>query len=389
MTPTKVYIENLRALAAKNRVIANRGGTRSGKTYSLLCLFVVIALKKNKRIDIVSESFPHLKRGAIRDIDDILDSEGLVDGNEYELNKTDKEYRFRSGSVIRFFSADDWGKVKGPGRDILFINECNRIPYEVYRQLAVRTRETIFLDWNPDSEFWFELHGIEGRSNTAVIHSTYLDNPFLGKEQIAEIESNKDDTEWWKVYGLGQTGNHEGLVFKRWTLVDNIPEGAKHIGIGLDFGFTQDPTAIVDVYLHNGELWIDELCYLRGMTNDKIADELRGRKGDIIADSAEMKSIMEIRQYGIRNIQPAEKGPDSVRLGIQILQRYKMNITKKSLNLVYELRNYKWKEDKITGEKKNKPVDKFNHLVDGLRYVAVNKLYNKPKPQGVRVAKMI
>lgn len=380
MELTYVYRENLKAWLGGYRVIANKGGTRSGKTYSLVSLFITIAISNPKKrvIDIVSESLPHLKRGAINDIEDILNAEGLQPGRDYEVNQTDHTYTFTTGTVIRLFSADDWGKVKGSRRDILFINECNRIEYEIYRQLAVRTTECIFLDWNPDAEFWYEIKGIETREGTTTVHSTYKDNPFLSKAQIEEIESNKDDENWWKVYGLGQTGRAVGIIYSRWQQVDNVPAGATLIARGLDFGFTNDPTALVDVYKYDGKLWLDERCYRTGMTNDMIASELRGLSGWTIADSAEQKSIREIYNYGIRMIEPAQKGDDSIRAGIQILQRWGMMVTKRSLNVIYELRNYKWKENKITGETLNEPVDKFNHAMDAIRYVALNKLSVRP-----------
>lgn len=379
MTVTMVYDESLRAWLDGKRLIANRGGTRSGKTYSLVCLLVSIAKDGKKRtIDIVSESLPHLKRGAMNDIEDILVNEGMIEGVQYDKNRSDHTYTFRKGTQIRFFSADDWGKVKGSRRDILFINEANRIPFETYRQLAVRTTECIFIDWNPDSEFWYEQKCLNIKDSTSEIVSTYKDNPFLSDVQIAEIESNKGDESWWKVYGLGQIGRPMGVIFDRWQQVDAIPEGAKLIGRGLDFGFSADPTAMVDVYKHDGMLWLDEQCYRRGMTNDKIADELRGFQGLTIADSAEMKSITEIYNYGIRYIEPAKKGADSIRAGIDILKRYEMRVTKRSLNLIYELRNYKWKENKITGETMNEPVDKYNHCIDAVRYVALNRLAERP-----------
>lgn len=380
METTKVYVESLRAYLSGSRVIANKGGTRSGKTYALAGLLFTIAYMSStvRVIDIVSESIPHLKKGAINDIEEILTKEGLIEGANYENNRTDHIYTFKTGTKIRFFSASDWGRVKGSRRNILFINECNRIPYEVYRQLAVRTSECIFLDWNPDAEFWYEKKGISARETTTEIHSTYLDNPFLSREQVEEIESNKNDPEWWKVYGLGLTGRPEGLIYTNWSQVRDIPEGAKLIGRGLDFGFTVDPTAIVDVYMHNGELWLDERCYRKGMTNDRIADELTGLSGTTVADSAEQKSITEIYNYGIKGIQPANKGADSVRAGIQILMRYKINVTAGSLNVIYELRNYKWKQDAITGELFNEPIDKFNHALDAVRYVALNLLSEKP-----------
>lgn len=380
MEATYVYVENLKAWLSGKRLIANKGGTRSGKTYSLVSMFVTIATtNKSKRvIDIVSESLPHLKRGAINDIEDILSNEGLMEGIDYDKNETDHIYTFNTGTKLRFFSADDWGKVKGSRRDILFINECNRIGFEVYRQLSVRTKECIFIDWNPDAEFWYELKGLQGRETSVEIHSTYLNNPFLSPRQIADIESNKDDENWWKVYGLGLTGRPVGIIYSRWSQVDEIPIGAKLVARGLDFGFTNDPTAIVDVYLNDGKLWLDERCYDKGLTNDKISERLRDKDCDIVADSAEQKSITEIFNYGIRKIEPAKKGTDSVRSGIQILHRYEMCVTKRSLNLIYELRNYKYKENKITGELTNDPIDKNNHCLDAIRYVALNKLSERP-----------
>lgn len=380
MQATYVYKQNLSAWLERYRVIANKGGTRSGKTYSLVSLFISVAVagKKIREIDIVSESMPHLKRGALNDFNEILDREQLVDGVDYESNLSDHVYTFNSGTKIRFFSSDDWGKVKGSKRDVLYINECNRIDYEIYRQLAVRTTECIFLDWNPDTEFWYELKGVQSKDSTKEIHSTYKDNPFLSDVQIAEIESNKDDENWWKVYGLGLTGRPQGVIYKRWEQVDAIPDYAELVGRGLDFGFTNDPTSIVDVYRADGELWLDERCYRINLTNDKIAEFLRPLPGCTVADSAEQKSIAEIKNYGVRWIEPAIKGADSIRAGIQILQRYKMNVTKRSLNLINEIRNYKWKEDKITGELLNVPIDKYNHALDAVRYVALNKLSKRP-----------
>ena len=380
MQATYVYKQNLSAWLERYRVIANKGGTRSSKTYSLVSLFISVAVagKKIREIDIVSESMPHLKRGALNDFNEILDREQLVDGVDYESNLSDHVYTFNSGTKIRFFSSDDWGKVKGSKRDVLYINECNRIDYEIYRQLAVRTTECIFLDWNPDTEFWYELKGVQSKDSTKEIHSTYKDNPFLSDVQIAEIESNKDDENWWKVYGLGLTGRPQGVIYKRWEQVDAIPDYAELVGRGLDFGFTNDPTAIVDVYRADGELWLDERCYRINLTNDKIAEFLRPLPGCTVADSAEQKSIAEIKNYGVRWIEPAIKGADSIRAGIQILQRYKMNVTKRSLNLINEIRNYKWKEDKITGELLNVPIDKYNHALDAVRYVALNKLSKRP-----------
>lgn len=382
----KVYIATQKALVGGARLIANRGGTRSGKTFSVCALLVALCLNARRAwaIDIVSESFPHLKRGAIQDIQDIVSDMNLTEGVEYTYNKSDHVFEFVSGSTIRLFSAEDWGKVKGSKRDILFINEANRIPYEVYRQLSVRTTRTILIDWNPDAEFWYELKNLDKKPDTVEIHSTYKDNAHLSDIQIAEIESNKDDENWWRVYGLGLTGHAEGIVYKRWEQVESVPRYANLVGRGLDFGYTNDPTAIVDVWYADGALWLDERTYSPGLTNDKIADELRGLEGAVVADSAEMKSIDEIRNYGIRSIEPAIKGADSVKAGIQILQRYPMKVTQRSEHLIYELRNYKYKEERTTGIITNQPIDKWNHALDAVRYVALNKLRQQPTYQRPR-----
>jgi len=372
---TKVFKGSASAYRDGKRLIANRGGTRSGKTYSLMQFLVVLwQLVPNLAIDIVSESGPHLKRGCMQDFDDLLEVNGIKPKRDYTQNLTDKTFTFANGSVIRFFSADDWGKVKGSRRDVLFINEANRINWETYRQLAVRTTKTIFIDWNPDSEFWFEQRGLRDREDTELIVSTYKDNPFLGEQQIAEIESYKNDINWWKVYGLGEVGYLKGLVYTNWVQCQEIPENARLVGTGVDFGFTNDPTAIIKVYIAGGELYMDEVAYLQGLTNDRIADIIKPIAGVKVADSAEMKSIQELVNYGVRNIEPSIKGADSIRNGIQILQRYKWHVTQRSLNLIHELRNYKWEEDRITGELKNVPIDAFNHALDAVRYVAQNKL---------------
>ena len=380
MTITGKIVEwTLQDIIAEKRLIAHRGGTRSGKTYSILLTLVLVSLKRNCSIDVVSESLPHLKRGAIHDFEEIIDNGEF----QVEVNKTDKTYTFTSGAVIRFFSADDWGKVKGSRRDVLYINEANRIPYETYRQLAVRTKQTIIIDWNPDSEYWYEQKGLAIEYPPHV--STYKDNPHLDAAQIAEIESNKNDVNWWNVYGLGQVGKVESLIFKNWEQISELPQNAKLVGYGLDFGFTQDPTAIVGVYKQDGYIILDEVLYEKGLTNDKIANVLLAQPiADVVADSAEQKSIREIYNYGIRRIEGAVKGRDSILNGIDIMQRYTYKVTAQSLNLITELRNYKWREDKITGELLNIPIDKYNHAIDAVRYLISAKLNNQPRTQGIK-----
>jgi len=374
MKMTSVFNKNIIEYNKGTRIISNKGGTRSSKTWSLLQLLYMIALKSKKPIliSIVSESMPHLKRGCIRDFKDMLDEESLWDDNNW--NATDKIYKINL-STIEFFSADSSGKVRGPARDILFVNECNNINYETIRQLMVRTRKTVFFDYNPCEEFWMEDNILNRESGFQLIHSTYKDNEFLTREQIEEIEANKHDADWWNVFGLGITGNREGLCIKNWVQIDSMPENYKKRWIGLDFGYSNDPTAIVDMRLANGELWIDELCYKRGMLNKDIFDFINDTEISgilIVADSAEPKSIAELRRYGL-TIEAALKGSDSVSIGISTLNRYKINVTKKSLNTIKELRNYKWQQDD-NGKFLNKPIDKFNHSIDAARYIALNKL---------------
>lgn len=370
---TKVYKASLAAFVALFRIIANKGGTRSGKTYAVIQLLLVIATSLKRSISIVSESLPHLKRGAMKDFREILEKEGLIEGRDYFENKTGHTFTFPNGSTIEFFSVDNWGKVKGSRRDILFINECNRINYETYRQLAVRTTETIFLDWNPDNEFWYE-ENIAHREGTAEIHSTYLDNPYLYTAQIAEIESNRNNEQWWRVYGLGLTGHIEGTIYRPFIQIDELPEAKSRMQhyYGLDFGYSNDPTALIDIYIDQAakKIYCDEIIYESGLLNSDIAHRMEeagiSRTTEIFADAAEPKSIDELgyKQYRY-NVKPAYK--KDLLSQIQFLQQYDIYVTSRSLNIIKESRMYRWKEDK-EGRSVNEPIDAFNHALDALRY---------------------
>lgn len=370
---TRVYKASLAAFVALFRIIANKGGTRSGKTYAVIQLLLVIATSLKRSISIVSESLPHLKRGAMKDFREILEKEGLIEGRGYFENKTDHTFTFPNGSTIEFFSVDNWGKVKGSRRDILFINECNRINYETYRQLAVRTTETIFLDWNPDNEFWYE-ENIAHREGTAEIHSTYLDNPYLDTAQIAEIESNRNNEQWWRVYGLGLTGHIEGTIYRPFIQIDELPEARSRMQhyYGIDFGYSNDPTALIDIYIDQAakKIYCDEIIYESGLLNSDIARRMEeagiSKTTEIFADAAEPKSIDELgyKQYRY-NVKPAYK--KDLLSQIQFLQQYDIYVTSRSLNIIKESRMYRWKEDK-EGRSVNEPIDAFNHALDALRY---------------------
>ena len=382
------YIDINDAYQSGVRIIANKGGTRSTKTWCVLIYLRKLAINAEQPtlISVVSESVPHLRKGALRDFENILNICNEVEGVNYQRNRTENSFTFGLGK-IEFFSADSYTKVHGAQRDILFINECNNLEYEIFRQLAIRTSDTIFLDWNPRSRFWFEEH-LESRQDCKLIHSTYKDNPFLTPMQVAEIESNINDANWWKVYGLGETGSVEGLVYTNWQITHDYPTTYKREFICIDFGFTNDPTAILRVRLSSGELWVDEIAYRTGMLNQDIVKELReagiGRGAQIVCDSAEQKSIAEINNLGGFRAVPVAKGRGSIVSGITAVQAYKLNVTQRSLGTIDELRNYSWRRD-INGNYINEPIDRYNHSLDALRYgvtpfLMAQRSYSTPRP---------
>jgi phage terminase large subunit len=281
-------------------------------------------------------------------------------------NKTDYIYTFESGCKIEFFSADQPGKVRGPRRDVLFINEANNISYETYTQLEIRTKKVIWLDYNPVSEFWVYTD-ILGKQECDFVTLTYKDNEALDKAIIAAIESRMHNKLWWQVYGLGQLGEVEGRIYKDWQVIDEIPHEAQLTRYGLDFGYTNDPTAIVAIYRYNEGFILDEITYQKGLSNKNIADILINLPSAlVIADSAEPKSIDEIKEYGV-TILPSQKGPGSVNQGIQYIQQQRISVTKRSINLLKEYRNYLWLTDK-EGKILNEPQDFLNHQLDAIRY---------------------
>jgi len=353
-------------LALKKRLRILQGGSSAGKTIAVLLILIDRAqCEPGKLFSIVSETLPHLKKGAIRDFLNIMEGHGYYNDNNW--NRTDFIYTFESGSKIEFFSADSPEKVRGPRRDVLFINEANNISYETYTQLAIRTNEDIYLDYNPVSEFWVHDDVIPNTDHDFLI-LTYKDNDALPAAVVAELESRKNKPDWWKVYGEGQIGGQEGRVYTDWTPIDGIPQGARLERFGLDFGYTNDPTALVAIYYYDGGYIFDELVYTKGLSNKQIADVINNqdKKALVIADAAEPKSIDEIRSYGVL-IQPAVKGQGSVKQGIALVQDQQISVTKRSTNLIKESRNYLWEKDvneKPTGE----PIGIWNHCMDAVRY---------------------
>ena len=344
------------------------GGTSASKTYSILMILVDWAeTNPNKKIDIISESIPHLDDGAIRDFKGIMVDQNFWEDNRW--NSTLRIYRFANGTEMKFKSVDKLGKSRGPRRDVLFVNEANNIDWEIVDQLMVRTKEIIWLDWNPTHEFWYYTE-IKDKRDHDFITLTYQDClDALDQRIIEDIESHKHNANWWKVYGLGQLGDIEGRIYTGWDLIDDLPLQARLEGYGLDFGYTNDPTAIIGVYYYNGGWILDEKVYKKGMSNKDIVDTLKTFQDKlVIADSAEPKSIDEIRAYGV-NIQPCKKGKDSVRQGIQLVQDQKISVTKRSVNLIKEYRNYLWEQDK-NGRylQPNQPIKGNDHGLDAIRY---------------------
>ena len=377
MNYTPVYQRTAEAIGKTARFVSSCGGTRSGKTYSNLQLLYGLALMDRVPTitSVVSETFPHLKRGAIRDFRAALGD--LWD--EGKWSKAGSTYTLDNGSLIEFFSADAPAKVHGPARDRLFLNEAQNIPYEIARQLFVRTRGLVLIDYNPTHSFWANER-IEPRDNCVTVHSTYLDNPFLTPEQIAEIEANRDDRNWWQVYGEGKVGTLDGLVYPSFTLIDKLPDPdpMEHLEEiqGLDFGFTNDPTARVRLVVDSRRrvVYAQQRDYATRMQNRHIIESLVAdgvpRSVPIYADCAEPKSIADIAEAGF-NVFPADKdapvNSDKLTFQLNWMQRWALHVTKDSVDLIRELREYTWQKDR-DGKPINRPIDKFNHALDALRY---------------------
>lgn len=344
------------------------GGTSASKTISILQILIDKAQSdKNPTLtSITSESVPHLKRGAMRDFLNIMQEHNYFKDERW--NKTDYIYTFETGSKIEFFSLDMPHKVRGPRRDRLFINEANNIPKETYDQLEVRTKSEIWLDWNPTSEFWFYTD-LRGKDNVDFIILTYRDNEGLDKQIVESIESRRDNKNWWLVYGEGQLGEVEGKIYKDWKIIDEVPHEARLVSRGLDFGYSQDPSALIDIYYYNGGYILDEVFVRVGMLNRQIADYINNLSEPnvlVVADSAEPKSIAELQENGI-SVVGANKGQGSVNQGIQWVQSQKISMTKRSANLIRSYRNYMWQTDK-DGNILPKPDHYLSDPMDAVRY---------------------
>lgn len=378
------YIETtaLRKLikVSKNgkRIHGVQGGTSASKTISIEQIFIDKSQSDTepKLSSITSESIPHLKRGAIRDFKNIMQENGYWEQDRW--NATDFIYTFplrdpktgkmirSDGSRIEFFSLDQPHKVRGPRRHRLFVNELNNISKETFEQLEVRTSEEIWGDWNPVEEFYYHEE-IMKRDDADLTILTYKDNEGLPQSIVDSIEARKNNAAWWRVYGLGLPGAVEGRIFTNWQVLDEVPHEARLERYGLDFGYSNDPTALVAIYSYNGGYILDEVAYQKGLSNKQISDIINNQpKALVMADSAEPKSIDELKLYGV-NILAVTKGHGSVNQGIQYVQDQQISITKRSINGLKEYRNYMWLTDK-QGNTVNTPMDLWNHFMDATRY---------------------
>jgi phage terminase large subunit len=354
-------------LEATDSIVVNQGGSRSGKTYSIL---QVLIIKAHQTFTIARKTLKSLRSTAMRDFFEILERAQMYDQSLH--NKSDNIY-FINGNRFEFMGMDDPQKKRGAKRHILFCNEANELAKEDFLQLELRTTEQIFIDFNPSDEYHWLYEDVIPRAH--FIKSTYRNNPFLDALTIQRIERLKEtDPQAWQVYGLGERAISRDNVF---TFDErDIPKEAKLMSMGMDFGFTNDPTAFVEVWQDGDDVWIKERIYRTDMTNQDIGRELANlnidRRDAIYCDSAEPKSIEELRRMGW-NVRPADKGKDSVNAGIQLMKTFKLHVEPSSTNLIKELRNYKWTKDK-DGRNLNKPVDAFNHAIDATRYAIFSKV---------------
>ena len=377
-----IAFHRLKELQSRIRIV--KGGTSASKTVSILCLLINYAINnKGKEISVVSESVPHLRRGALKDFLAIL--KGLNRYKDNQFNKSTLKYTFTNGSYIEFFSTDQPDKLRGARRTDLYINECNNVPFDAYTQLATRTSGTIWLDYNPSNLFWVDKELI-GQPDTDYITLTYKDNDALPESIVREIEKAKEKAKtstywanWWKVYGLGLQGSLEGVCIPDWKEIDKIPEDARLMAYGMDFGYSVDPTTLIALYKWNDAYIYDEVLYKKGMLNRDISRYLTQLeiKENIVADSAEPKSIAELQGYG-HSIYGVSKGRDSVVYGINLINQNEIYVTARSKNLKRELQGYVWAKDK-EGNTLQKPTGEHPDCIDAARYVLTDQLENPNK----------
>lgn len=369
------------------KIVILQGGTRSGKSYSAIQYLIVKALEDDgSSISVVRKSFPSLRISTLRDFRSVMKELELWD--ETNWYASENQYTFSNGSTIEFLSVQDGERRKGTKRDYLFVDEANELDYDDMFQLFIRTTHKVILAFNPSfpTNHWIYTHMLTHPEAQRVI-STYLDNPFLEDNIVQEIERLRDTSpSYWKTYGLGLEGMIEGLVFDNISVIDYIDEGAELLGYGVDFGFTNDPSALIALWKFDGGIIFDEICYEKNLLSNQLGNFIRGAytqfgKKEVIADSSDPRLIEEIFRSGGINIKPAIKGPDSIMAGIDTLKQHRIHLTKSSKNLINEMYSYVWKKDK-NDNLLNEPVDTNNHAIDACRYIGSWMLSTKKKNYG-------
>jgi len=371
---TTVTFENL--LESNSRVTQHIGGTRSGKTYAILQFLIVQALERPQTITIVRRTIPSLKRTVIKDFKDILKGIGIW--KEDDFNISDRIYRINE-STIQFINSDDPEKLRGLKSDILFIDEASEIDEESYFQLSIRTSGKIILAYNPTIS---PYHWLRQMQDCDRFVTTYKDNPYLPIEMVKAIEElQHKNPKQWTIYGKGEFAANDKAIYT-FEVVEDYE--AEFVAFGLDWGYSQDPTAVVAVYKNGDNLYLEEILYERGLVLKDIADKLRAlditKQEEIWCDSSEPRSIEELYRMGF-NAKAVKKGPDSIKFGISVLQNHKLHIQKKSQNLINEMYAYQYASDKH-GYVTNTPEGGLDHLLDAARYVGMMKLTQKAQTKG-------
>lgn len=371
-----------RISALKKRVRVIQGGTSAGKTIAtLLYLLEYATSHERKYITIAAANYPHLRRGALRDFRNILDENNLWDYYKIEYNKAESTFVLWNGTTIEFVALNEF-TARGARRDVLFVNEANLINFETYEQLEIRTKDFAIIDFNPTSEFWAHTE-LVAKQDVDFIISTYKDNEALDENIVKAIESRKGNKNWWRVYGMGEIGELDGLVYSGWRAIPDIPSAAELLGYGLDFGYTNDPTAIVAVYKYEKGYILDEICYRPGLFNNNIADIIRGANFQNvlgIGDSSAPKDIAELESYGI-TIKGAikssgDKNKSYNQWAVSKIQEMEISYTNRSTNLQKEYLSYMWATDR-TGKSLNVPQDGGDHLLDAAKYKLIDLLSPK------------
>ena len=381
MFQTTTAIRKLHALKKRKKVI--QGGTSAGKTFGIIAILIDRCIRTPYlETSVVSESIPHLRRGAMKDFLKIMIETGRYRDGQW--NRSALKYTFTNGSYIEFFSVEQPDKLRGARRNVLYVNEANNVPFEAYQQLSIRTSGDIWIDFNPTANFWAHKE-VANQSDSDFITLTYLDNEALPQTIVDDIEQAKHKAKtseywanWWRVYGLGQIGSLEGVCIKEWQEI-KLPLEARLLCYGMDFGYSNDPTTLIALYKYNDAYIFDEVIYQKKLLNSDTSNLFKAHdiNAVVYADSAEPKSIAELRTLG-HKVLPCTKGKDSIVYGINLINQNKIYVTSRSKNLIKELQSYTWMKDR-EGNTINKPIDAFNHCIDAARYAITSQLQTPNK----------